>query len=103
MARPLMRATGVSALPRAPPAHELLAAEPSPPKKARKDRGPNWLPQEIAALIAVKREHYMQELDTIDERDLMIPKTSKWLRISHCVTSASYSPILCDGPACKTK
>lgn len=75
----------------------------SPAKRARKDRGPNWLPQEIAALIAAKREMCLQELDTIDGRDLMTPETSKWIRVSHIVNSAGCSPILRDGPACKTK
>jgi hypothetical protein len=101
--RPMVRATGVSALPRALPAIGPLAPGPSPPKRARKDRGPNWLPQEIAALIAAKREMYLQELDTVDGRDLMTPETSKWIRVSHLVNSAGFSPILRDGPACKTK
>ena len=49
----------------APPAN----AEPSQSMRARKDRGPNWLPQEVSALIAAKQEMYLEELDTIDGRD----------------------------------
>jgi len=75
----------------------------NPPKRARKDQGPNWLPQEISALIAVKREMFLEELDTVDERDLMTPKTNKWNQVSHEVMWASFSPYLRDGPACKTK
>ena len=101
--RPASRGPTVTAVPRAPPALNSSAPGPSPPKRARKDRGPNWLPQEIAALIAAKREMYLQELDTVDGRDLMTPETSKWICVSHCVNGAGYSPIVRDGPACKAK
>lgn len=79
------------------------AAGPSPAKRARKDRGPNWGPQEIAALIAAKREQFFQELDTVDGRDLMVPDTSKWIRVAAMVNNAGFSPIYRDGPACKGK
>lgn len=101
--RPISRGPGPSALPRGGPPNAHAVSGPSPPKRARKDRGPNWTPQEIAALIAAKRDMYLQELDTVDGRDLMTPETSKWLRVSHAVNSAGFSPIFRDGPACKTK
>ncbi|KAG0565380.1 hypothetical protein KC19_8G185700 [Ceratodon purpureus] len=78
-------------------------ATSSQSKRARKDRGPNWLPSEIFALIGAKREMFLEELDTVDGRDLMTPDTSKWLRVSQCVMQAGFSPCLRDGPACKTK
>lgn len=55
-------------LPTIPP-----APSPSLAKQAQKDQNPNSLPQEIVALIATKREMFLQELDTIDSRDLMTP------------------------------
>ena len=75
--RPPFSGVGVSAIPRAPPSATPPGPTPSPAKRARKDRGPNWLPQEIAALIAAKREMYFQDLDTVDDRDLITPETSK--------------------------
>lgn len=75
----------------------------SPAKRARKDRGPNWLPQEILVLIRAKREMYLEELDTIDGRDLMTPDNTKWMRISHDIMRVGFSPCLRDGPACKAK
>jgi hypothetical protein len=73
------------------------------PKRARKDRGPNWLPQEITAFISAKRDMFLEELDSVDGRDLMNPDSSKWLRVSQHVMRAGFSPCLRDGPACKTK
>ena len=46
---------------------------------------------------------FLEELDSVDGRDLMTPDTSKWLRVSQHVMSSGYSPCLRDGPACKTK
>ena len=80
-----------------------LVTGPSSPKQARKDRGPNWSPQEIAILITARREQYLRELDTVDGRDLVTPDTSKWIHISHFVNTAGFSPIPRDGPAWKTK
>ena len=97
------RAMPLSALPRSAPEINPLVTGPSPPKRARKDRGPNWSPQEIVVLIAARREQYLRELDTVDGRDLMTPDTSKWIHISHFVNTAGFSPIPRDGPACKTK
>ena len=54
-------------------------------------------------MIAAKREMYLQELDTIDGRDLMTSETSKWIRISHYVNAAGYSPIVRDDLVCKAK
>ena len=72
-------------------------------KRARKDRGPNWLPQEILLLIRAKREQYLKELDTVDGRDLMTPDNRKWMRISQDMVRAGFSPRLKDGAACKAK
>lgn len=73
------------------------------PKRARKDRGPNWLPQEIFFLIEAKRDMYLEELDTVDGRDLMMSDNTKWLRVSEHVMRSGYSPILRDSAACKAK
>lgn len=73
------------------------------PKRARKDRGPNWLPQEIFFLIEAKRDRYLEELDTVDGRDLMTSDSTKWLHVSQHVMQGGYSPILRDGAACKAK
>jgi hypothetical protein len=59
--------------------------------------------QEILALIAAKRESFLEELDVVDGRDLMNPDASKWICISQEVMRAGFSPCLRDGPACKTK
>jgi hypothetical protein len=72
-------------------------------KHARKDRGPNWLPQEIAALIVAKREMFLEELDTNDGRDLMNLDSTKWIYISQHVMRVGFSPYLREGPAYKTK
>ena len=37
-----------------------------PAKRARKDQGPNWLPQEVMALVNAKREMHLEEMDTMD-------------------------------------
>ena len=80
-----------------------VVANPSQSKRARKDRGPNWTPQEILILISAKRDMFLEDLDTIDGRDLMTPDNTKWIRISHDVMRAGISPCVRDGPACKTK
>ena len=61
------------------------------------------MPQEILALIAAKRQLFLQDLDKVDGRDLMTTDNSKWNRISHKVMQAGYSQCVRDGPACKTK
>lgn len=91
-----------SVLTRPPPVASPLAAA-SCAKRARKDRGPNWIPQEIFALIQAKRDMFLEELDTIDGRDLMTPETSKWMRVSQHVMRAGHSPCFRDGTSCKTK
>lgn len=88
---------------RAAPSSIPIAAGLSQPKRARRDRGLNWLPQEIYPLLAVKRDIYLEDFDTIDGRDFMTPDTSKWNRIFQIVMLAWFSPYLGDGPACKTK
>ena len=72
-------------------------------KRARKDRCPNWTHQEVLALIAAKRDMFLEELDVVDGRDLMIPDNTKWMRISQEVMRAGFSACLRDGAACKTK
>ena len=37
---------------------------------------------EILALISTKRDMFLEDLDTVDERDLMIPDNMKWAKIS---------------------
>ncbi|KAG0573131.1 hypothetical protein KC19_VG151400 [Ceratodon purpureus] len=61
-----------------PSAQSTQLSGPSQAKRARKDRGPNWLSTEVFALISAKRKMYLEELDTVDGRDLMTPKTRKW-------------------------
>ena len=106
---PTVQATRPFLPPRGPPVlpYPALTANqqtgPSQSKRAQKDRGPNWSSQEILALIAAKREMFLEDLDTIDGRDLMTPKNTKWIRISKDIMRAGYSPCTWDGPACKTK
>lgn len=102
--RPLVlpSAMPVPALAR-PAAQSTQIPGPSQAKRARKDRGPNWLPTEVFALISAKREMYLEELDTVDGRDLMTPETRKWDRIAHQIMQLGVSPCMRDGAACKTK
>ena len=46
---------------------------------------------------------FLEDLDTIDGRDLMTLDNTKWIRISHDVMCAGISPCVRDGLACKTK
>jgi hypothetical protein len=46
------------------------AAAPAP-TRAQRDRGPNWSMPEVLALVAAKRELYLEELDIPDARELM--------------------------------
>ena len=46
---------------------------------------------------------FLEEMDTIEGRHLIIPENTKWVRISQHVMRASLSPCIRDGPACKTK
>ena len=46
---------------------------------------------------------FLEELDTVDGRDLMNPDTSKWQRVSEEVMKCGFSPCPRDGPTCKTK
>jgi hypothetical protein len=47
-------------------------------RRPRLDHGPNWNLQEMLALVDAKRDEYMDELDTVDARDLMDPDVTKW-------------------------
>jgi hypothetical protein len=85
----------------APPSNS--ASIPSPAKRARKDRGPNWNSMEISALIQAKRHLFLEELEAVDGRHLMNPDASKWVRISIEVMQAGCSQYPRDGPSCKTK
>ena len=86
-----------------PASAATLQGNASQSKRARKDRGLNWTPQEILLFIAAKRDMFLEDLDTVDGRDLMTPDHSKWMRISQEVMRAGLSPCVRDGPACKTK
>ena len=86
-----------------PASAAILQGNSSQSKRARKDRGPNWTPQEILLLIAAKRDMFLEDLDTVHGRDLMTPNHSKWMRISQEVMRAGLSPCVRDSPACKTK
>ena len=46
---------------------------------------------------------FLEEVDTIDGRDLMTPENTKWILISNQVMRAGLSPCVRDGPACKSK
>lgn len=96
------RSTPSLGVPRPAPSASAVPTS-GPSKRARKDRGPNWLPSEVFALISAKREMFLEELDTVDGRDLMTPESSKWHRISMYVMQSGFSPCMRDGPACKTK
>ena len=98
---PMPSGRGITDSPR--PAPPAPPAVPNNNKRARKDRGPNWSLNEIFALITAKREMFLQETDVVDGRDLMIPDSTRWMRISQEVMLAGFSPCLRDGAACKTK
>lgn len=57
----------------------------------------------MLVLIAAKREEFMDELDTIDARDLMDSNVTKWRRISDKVMAAGFSPCLRDHAKNKSK
>jgi hypothetical protein len=72
-------------------------------RRPRRDRGPNWNLQEMLALVDANREEYLEELDTMDARDLMDPDVTKWSRISDRVMAAGHSPCVRDHAMCKSK
>ena len=94
-----MAVTQVTAVPARPSARP---ARPNPvynnviqaqaPKCARKDRGPNWLPQEVTALVNAKRDMFLEEIDTVDGCDLMTPESTKWQRVSAEVMRCGFTP-----------
>lgn len=49
-----------------PSPQSLDSATASAPTRARHDRGPNWTMPELLALVAVKKELYLEELDISD-------------------------------------
>jgi hypothetical protein len=59
--------------------------------------------QEMLVLVAAKRDEYMDEVDTVDARDLMEPDVTKWSRISAKVMAAGYSRCTRDHSMCKSK
>ena len=99
--RPMPNGRGHSSSSRPP--SMVPPATASNNKRARKDRGLNWLQNEMFALIAAKREMFLEEKDVVDARDLMTPDNTKWLRISNEVMRAGFSPCVRDGAACKAK
>ena len=58
----------------------------------------------MQALIATKRELYMQELDATDVRDLMITDNLKWQHVSQIFMNVGFS-LACtqDAVVCKAK
>jgi hypothetical protein len=72
-------------------------------RRPRRDCCPNWTLQEMLALVEAKREEYIDELDTINARDLMEPDVTKWTRISEKVMAVGYSPCFRDHAMCKSK
>ena len=55
------------------------------------------------ALVNAKRDMFLEELDTVDGRDLMTPEATKWQQVSEEVMKCSFSPCTCNGASCKTK
>ena len=60
--------------PQAPDADD---SGPNEPKRARKDRGPNWTTHEVFILIQAKRNMHLQEIEVVDPRVLMVPEQRK--------------------------
>lgn len=86
----------------------LLARDPSVAQvqatsKKRKERDPNWVREEILALVEAKREEYIEELDIVDARDLIVTDVSKWTRIATKVSNTTGGDVTREGPACKHK
>ena len=46
---------------------------------------------------------FLEELDTVDGRDLMTPEATKWQRVSEEVMKCGFSPCTRNGASCKTK
>lgn len=69
------------------------------PSKRRKERDPNWIREEILALVEAKREEYLEEMEVVDVRDLMATDISKWGCIAEKVNSITGSEIVREGPA----
>ena len=87
----------------APAPRSTTAPTSVPTKHARKDQGPNWLPQEVMALVNAKREMHLEEMDAVDAQDLMNADSRKWQRVSEKVMKCGLSPCTHDAAAYKTK
>ena len=48
----------------------------------------------MLALVDAKRKEYMDEINSVDALDLMVPDMMKWTCISDIVMAAGYSPCL---------
>ena len=72
-------------------------------QKARRDRLPNWSLNEMIALVDAKREEFLEELDSIDGRDLMESEVTKWSKISDKIMASGFSTQFRDGMAYKGK
>lgn len=59
--------------------------------------------KKMLALMDVKRDEFLEELDVVDGRDLMDSEVTKWALMSEKVMNPGYSSHMCDGTACKGK
>jgi hypothetical protein len=57
----------------------------------------------MITLVDAKREEFLEELDTIDGRDLMDSEVTKWSCISDKIMASCFSTHFCDGMAYKDK
>lgn len=57
--------------------NSTVADTPTSSKRVQRERGPNWLPEEIDALIPAKRAIFAEEQATKDARRLMTFDTLK--------------------------
>ena len=71
--------------------------------KKKKERDPNWNRMEILALVQVKQEEFMEELQTDDPRELMNIDITKWERVSLLVNIGSGISYYRSPEACKYK
>jgi hypothetical protein len=59
--------------------------------------------QEVLALVAAKRNLYLEELGSLDGRELMRKYSAVWKRISATIMKVGHSPCPRDLQSCKTK
>lgn len=55
------------------------------------------------ALVDVKQDEFLEELDIVDLCDLMDSEATQWAKISSKVMQVGCSTFLRDGPLCKNK